>query len=95
MITPGSRAMRRSRALVLLIALSMLIQACTSLHAVTLPTENLGEQVARNEVVTVGERLRITTRDGKTHDLRVTRVSEASIEGWRWRRLEHGETWVR
>lgn len=58
---------------------------CTSLHAVQMPKEDVQEQIASGQLLKPGDRVRLTTADGKVHDFAVTAVDAAdgTIKGAR------------
>ena len=60
---------------------AMLIVGCTSLQPVDLPAEEVRDQVRAGQIARPGERVSVTTEDGRTHDFKVVQVANGSVRG--------------
>ena len=54
---------------------------CTSLQAIEAPPDKLHEQIRRENLVKVGDKVRIITEDQKEHQFVVTAIYENEIRG--------------
>lgn len=58
-----------------------LLGGCTSLAPVEMPPEEVREQVRAGQILGPGERVRVTTEDGETHEFKVVEVTERAVRG--------------
>ena len=58
-----------------------LVSACTSLRPIEMPPEQLQERISAGSVISVGDSVRILTKDGENHDFKVTAISDDQISG--------------
>jgi len=63
-----------------LIAITCSVCACTSLQPIE-PAGGNGSPIAYQAVLTPGDRVRINTADGQTHEFRVSAVYDDRIDG--------------
>ena len=61
--------------------LAILLGGCTSLKPVDLTAEEAREQVRAGEIARPGERVSVTTEDGRTHEFEVVEVTDHAIRG--------------
>ena len=54
---------------------------CTSLQPIEAPPDELQDRIRQEQIVEVGDRVRIFTEDGKEHQFRVTSIDANHISG--------------
>jgi hypothetical protein len=64
-----------------IISALLLLGGCTSLYPVDLPPEQLQGQIAAEEMIKVGQTVRIGTSDGTSHEFEVTDIQDDHILG--------------
>ena len=60
---------------------AILIGGCASLKPVNLPPGEVREQVRAGQTARPGERVSVTTEDGRTHEFKVVQVTDGSVRG--------------
>lgn len=77
----GSTGQAGLAQLLISILLALHICGCSSVQTHELPPDQLQEQIAEGQLVKPGDRVSVTTIEGMTYALEITRVTEQSIEG--------------
>ena len=54
---------------------------CTSLQTVEAPPDKLHERIRHEDIVKIGDKVRVITKDQKEHQFVVTAISEEEIRG--------------
>lgn len=77
----------------LIILVSMFLASgicgCSTVQTSDLPPAELQDQIATGQLVTPGDHVIVTTSQGITYELEITRVTEKSIEGREYVPLNH------
>ena len=60
---------------------AFLLGGCASLQAVDAPPEQVREQVRAGQIARPGERVTVTTEDGRTHEFEVVEVTDRAVRG--------------
>jgi len=61
--------------------IAFVITGCTTLRPVQLSTEALQRNIAAGYLVKPGDRVQITTMDGKQHKFKVSSIADGTIKG--------------
>ena len=64
-----------------IILMLLIFSGCTSLKPIDLPPEQLQERITAEEIIKVGQSVKIGTSDGKTHEFEVTEIRDGHILG--------------
>jgi hypothetical protein len=59
----------------------VIFSGCTSLKPIDLPPEQLQDRIVTEEIIKVGQSVKIATSDGKTHEFEVTEIRDDHILG--------------
>jgi hypothetical protein len=57
------------------------VAGCTSMKPVAMPPDQLHEGISAGEIINEGDKVKIVTTDGQTHQFRVTAVDDESVVG--------------
>ena len=60
---------------------AIVIAGCAGLKPVDLPPEEVRQQVRAGQIAQPGERVSVTTEDGRTHEFKVVQVTDSSVRG--------------
>ncbi len=69
------------RTTALIATLAILLGGCSSLKPLDLTAEEVREQVRAGEIARPGERVSVTTEDGRTHEFKVVEVTDHAVRG--------------
>ena len=61
--------------------LMLVLAGCTSLKPVELSPQELHAEIKQNQVVHVGDQIKVATSDGKTYKFKVTAITAKHISG--------------
>jgi hypothetical protein len=78
-IKSGEVAMNMKPLSILILILA--IAGCTSMKPVAMPPDQLHERISAGDIINEGDKVKIVTTDGKTHQFTVTAVNDESIVG--------------
>ena len=73
------------------IFLSLVVCGCSTVQTTKLPPGELQDQIATGQLVKPGDQVIVTTTQGITYELEITRVTEESIKGREYLLLNHQE----
>lgn len=68
------------RTLVLAV-LSFLLIGCTSLQLIDLSSAQVRDHIRAGQIVQLGDRISVTTEDGKTQEFKVAAVTDSTVQG--------------
>ena len=71
----------RTHAIIRLLIICIFLTGCTSLKPVEMNSKTLQENIRNGELIEEGDRIRVITRDGSSHILTVTAISEYVLKG--------------
>ena len=72
---------RITHLIIRLLVICIFLTGCTSLKPVDMNSKTLQENIRHGELIKEGDRVRVITRDGSSHILTVTAISEHMLEG--------------
>jgi len=61
--------------------LALIVCGCSTVQTSDLPPDELQDQIAGGQLVKPGDHVTVTTKQGITYELEITRVTATSIEG--------------
>lgn len=68
-------------ALLMSIFLALVVGGCSSVQTIDLPPDELQDQITAGQLVKPGDHVTVTTNQGVTYELEISRVTEKSVEG--------------
>ncbi len=67
--------------IVSVVLIILIVSGCSTMKPVEMPPDRVQQKISAGEVLSIGDKVKIATRDGEVHQFKVTEINDQQIQG--------------